>query len=139
MLDVVSPCVTFNNHDESTKSYAYGKEHQIHLHDITFVPAYEEITVDDYDNETEVQLHDGSWLVLKKLGNDYDPTDRQLAYRTLDEGRRDQKLLTGIFYIDPEQPNLNELLDIVDTPLVHLPAEKLRPSRESLQKLMAAL
>jgi 2-oxoglutarate ferredoxin oxidoreductase subunit beta len=139
VLDVVSPCVTFNNHDESTKSYAYGKEHQIQLHDITFVPSYEEITIDDYDDETEVQMHDGSWLVLKKLGSDYDPTDRQLAYRTLDEGRRDQKLLTGIFYIDPSQPNLNELLDTVDTPLAHLPAEKLRPSRESLKKLMAAL
>lgn len=139
VLDVISPCVTFNNHDESTKSYAYGKEHEMPLHELNFVPSYDEIQIDEYDDEREVQLHDGSWLVLKKLGEEYDPTDKMLAYRTLEEGRRDQKLLTGIFYIEPETPSFIETLNLLDTPLVALPEEKTRPSRESLKKVLAAL
>ncbi len=139
VLDVISPCVTFNNHDESTKSYNWGKEHQVQLQDLSFVPSFDEIQIDEYDDETEVQLHDGSWLVLKKLGEKYDPTDKLLAYRTLEEGRRDQKMLTGVFYIDPSLPNLNEMLDTTDTPLAYLPTEKLRPTRDSLHKVMASL
>lgn len=139
LLDVISPCVTFNNHDESTKSYSWGKENEIQLHELSFVPSYEEIRIDDYDDETEVQLHDGSWVVLKKVGADYDPTDKMLAYKTLEEARKNQKLMTGIFYIDPSQPDLRDLLDTVETPLVNLPEAKLRPTRESLQKVMKAL
>ena len=139
VLDVISPCVTFNNHDDSTKSYTWGKENEIQLHELNFISHFEEITVDEYDDETEVQLHDGSWLVLKKLGEEYDPTDKQLAYRTLETARRDQKLLTGIFYIEPDTPSFNDLLNTVDTPLSFLPESQLRPSRESLQKVMATL
>ena len=139
ILDVISPCVTFNNHDESTKSYSWGKEHEVPLHELNFVASYEQIEIDDYDDETEVQLHDGSWLVLKKLERDYDPTNKLLAYETLEQARREQKLLTGVFYIDPSAPNVNELLDTTDTPLAYLPAEKLRPSRESLREIVASL
>lgn len=139
VLDVVSPCVTFNNHDTSTKSYGYGKEHEIQLHELNFVPSYDEIQIDEYDDEREVQLHDGSWLVLKKLDNEYDPTDKMLAYQTLENGRRDQKLLTGIFYIEPETPGFAETLNLNDTPLVSLPTEKTRPSRESLREILASL
>lgn len=139
VLDVISPCVTFNNHDESTKSYNWGKEHEIQLHELNYIAHFDEITVEDYPDETEVQLHDGSWLVLKKLGEDYDPTDKMLAYRTLEEARRDQKLLTGIFYIEPEAPNFNDLLNTVDTPLSFLPESQLRPSRDALQKVIASL
>jgi 2-oxoglutarate ferredoxin oxidoreductase subunit beta len=139
VLDIISPCVTFNNHDTSTKSYTWGKEHQISLQELNFVPSYEEIEIDDYDDEVEVQLHDGSWIVLKKIEKDYDPTDRNAAYRILEEARHEQKFLTGLFYIDESQPNLIELLDLVDEPLAALPEEKLRPSRESLDKIMATL
>ena len=139
VLDVISPCVTFNNHDDSTKSYNWGKQHEIQLHELNFIPSYEEITVDEYDDETEVQLHDGSWLVIKKLGEDYDPTDKILAYRTLESARRDQKLLTGIFYIEPETLNLHDLLDTVDEPLAFLPEAKVRPSREALREMMAEM
>ncbi len=139
VLDVISPCVTFNNHDTSTKSYAYGKEHQESLHELSFIPSFEQIEIEDYEDETEVQLHDGSWLLLKKLDPNYDPTDKLLAYRTLEEARAQQKLLTGIFYIEPETPSLIELMGITDTPLTALPAEQLRPTRESLQKIMASL
>jgi 2-oxoglutarate ferredoxin oxidoreductase subunit beta len=139
VLDVISPCVTFNNHDDSTKSYTWGKENEIQLHELNFIAHYEEITVDEYDDETEVQLHDGSWLVLKKLGEEYDPTDKDLAYKTLENARRDQKLLTGVFYIEPETPSFNDLLNTVDTPLSFLADAQLRPTREALQKVIGSL
>jgi 2-oxoglutarate ferredoxin oxidoreductase subunit beta len=139
VLDIISPCVTFNNHDESTKSYAWGKEHQISLQEISYIPAYEEIEIDDYDDELEVQMHDGGWIVLKKLSDDYDPTDRNLAYKVLDEARREQKFLTGLFYVDESQPDLIELLNLVDEPLAYLPESRTRPSRESLEQIMASL
>ncbi len=139
VLDVISPCVTFNNHDDSTKSYTWGKENEIQLHELNFIANYEEITVDEYDDETEVQLHDGSWLVLKKLDEDYDPTNKDLAYRTLESARRDQKLLTGIFYIEPETPNFIDLMNTVDAPLSALTDAQLRPGREALTKVMASL
>jgi 2-oxoglutarate ferredoxin oxidoreductase subunit beta len=139
VLDVISPCVTFNNHDESTKSYAFGKEHETPLHDLSFVPSFEQIEIDDYDDETEVQLHDGSWLVLKKLDEYYDPTDKHLAYRTLEDARKQQKLLTGIFYIEPQTPNFIDTLQMTDTPLAQLSEAETRPSRAALAKLMAEL
>lgn len=139
VLDVISPCVTFNNHESSTKSYAWGKEHEIQLHELNFIPSFEEITIDEYDDESEVQLHDGSWLVLKKLSADYDPTDKQLAYQTLEEARREQKLLTGIFYIEPETLDFIDTLNLTDTPLAALKPQQLRPSREALRAELAAL
>lgn len=139
VLDVISPCVTFNNSEQSNKSYDWGKKNETPLHELNFVPSYEEIQIDEYDDEREVQLHDGSWIVLKKLNDVYDPTDKMLAYRTLDEGRRQNKLLTGLLYIDTTQDDFNQLLNTVDTPLVQLPESKLRPTRESLTKLLAEL
>ncbi len=139
VLDIISPCVTFNNHDSSTKSYAYGKEHQISLQELNFIPSYEEIEIDEYDDEKEVQLHDGSWIVLKRLGEDYDPTSRMNAFRVLDQAHHDDKLLTGLIYIDESQPDMIEHLNLVDEPLATLPTERILPTRESLDALMAAL
>ena len=139
VLDIISPCVTFNNHDTSTKSYGYGKDHEIPLHELNFVPAYEEIEIDDYDDEREVQMHDGSWIVLKQLGDDYDPTDKMQAISTLLKGSAEQKLLTGLFYVDESQPDMLELLELVDEPLSSLPESALRPSESALQKIVAAL
>lgn len=136
VLDIISPCVTFNNQPTSTKSYDYGRQSQIELQQMEFIPRFDEIEIEDYDGEVEVQLHDGSWIVLSKLESDFDPTDRMAAYRILEESNREGKFLTGLFYIDQERPNLVEILDIVDGPLAELPASKLRPSRESLEKLM---
>jgi 2-oxoglutarate/2-oxoacid ferredoxin oxidoreductase subunit beta len=139
VLDIISPCVTFNNQPSSSKSYDFGRQHEIELHNMEFVPSYEEIEVDDYDDDLEVQLHDGSWIVLSKVEEDFDPTDRMAAYRLLEESSREGRFLTGLFYIDQSRPELTEILDIVDTPLSALPPEKLRPSRESLEKVMADL
>jgi 2-oxoglutarate ferredoxin oxidoreductase subunit beta len=139
VLDIISPCVTFNNADTSNKSYGWGKEHEIPIHELNFVPKMEEITIDEYDDEREVQLHDGSWIKLKKLSDDYDPTDKMAAYRLLEEAHREQKLLTGLFYIDTTQPDMLELLNLVDTPLAHLTEAETRPSREALREIMAEL
>ena len=77
MLDVVSPCVTFNDHEGSTKSYKYMKDHEEPLQEVSFVPVFEDITVDyDPGTTTEVTMHDGSRLRLRKLEEDYDPTNR---------------------------------------------------------------
>ncbi|MFN8493232.1 MAG: 2-oxoacid:ferredoxin oxidoreductase subunit beta [Caldilineaceae bacterium] len=139
VLDIISPCVTFNNHDTSNKSYGWGKEHEIQLQELNFVPRMEQIEIDEYDDEREVQLHDGSWLVLKKLDTDYDPTNKMAAYTILEESHREGKLLTGLFYIDTKQPSMIDLLNLVDTPLAYLNAAETRPSRDALKKLMAEL
>ncbi|MEZ4728972.1 MAG: 2-oxoacid:ferredoxin oxidoreductase subunit beta [Caldilineaceae bacterium] len=139
VLDIISPCVTFNNHDSSNKSYGWGKANESPIHELNFVPKYEEIEIDEYDDEREVQLHDGSWIVLKKLETDYDPTNKMLAYQTLENARREGKFLTGLFYINDEDPSMLELLEMVDQPLAHLTENQTRPTRESLQQIMADL
>lgn len=139
VLDIISPCVTFNNQDTANKSYAWGKEHEIPIHELNFIPKYEQIEIDEYDDEREVQLHDGSWIKLKKLDADYDPTNKMAAYRLLEEAHREQKLVTGLFYIDTKQPDMLELLNLVDTPLAHLTEAASRPSREALKQIMAEL
>lgn len=127
VLDIISPCVTFNNSELSTKSYSWGKEHEEALHDITFVPPAEEITVEyDEGTATDVTMHDGSTIRLMKLEKDYDPTDRMAAIRLLEEARANQQFITGLIYIDEQRPTLPERERLSDTPLVHLPLEKLR-------------
>jgi 2-oxoglutarate/2-oxoacid ferredoxin oxidoreductase subunit beta len=141
VLDIISPCVTFNNHDDSTKSYSWGKQQEIALNELNFIPDYAEITIDGaYSDEMQVQMHDGSRIVLKKLDPDYDPTDKLLAFRTLEEARQQQQFITGLIYINQqERPDLHELLHFSDTPLAYLPAEKLRPDRAALDKVLATL
>ena len=137
VLDIISPCVTFNNRDESTKSYAWGKAHEDPLHDVTWVPQREEISVDYAPGETTaVGMHDGSKLVLKKLGRDYDPTDRKAALSLLEEARKDNLLLTGLVYYNADQPTLPEVENLVETPLALLPQEVLRPSKDSLEQVL---
>ncbi len=138
VLDIISPCVTFNNRDESTKSYSWGKEHETPLHDVTYVPAREEIKVDYEPGETiSVKMHDGSTLVLQKLDRDYDPTDRMQATQLLEDARTSQKLITGLLYVNHDQPPLPESENLPDEPLASLPPEKLRPSQDSLANVMA--
>lgn len=140
VLDIISPCVTFNNSEQSTKSYPYGKAHEDPLHDITFVPYFEEITV-DYEPGTvkDVELHDGSVIQLRKIEEDYDPTDRLAAIRLLEHARAEQQFITGLIYINESRPTFVELMDLPETPLVHLNPEQLRPPREKLDEVMAEL
>jgi len=139
-LDLISPCVTFNNHDGSTKSYKYAKESEELLHEVGFVPFYEQISV-DYEAGTAkvVEMHDGSRITLKKIDRDYDPTNKALALRQIRESNVKGELLTGLFYVDPAKKDFTELLDMHPDPLATLPAELVRPSREALDEIMESL
>jgi len=140
MLDVVSPCVTFNDHEGSTKSYKYMKDHEEPIQDINFIPAFEEIDV-DYDAGATVQvtMHDGSRLQLHKIEEDYDPTDRVRAITRLHEARDKGEVLTGVFYVNPTAPTFMDVLNVIDEPLGTLPESVVRPSREVLDEVMEEL
>src|ERR1700761_1111447 len=137
MLDVISPCVTFNDHEGSTKSYKYVQEHEEAVNEVGFVPHFEEIAV-DYDPGTtyEVQMHDGSHLRLRKLHEDYDPTHRIGAVSALMEAHEKGEVLTGVFYVDTKKPSFTDMLNLVDEPLASLPESRTRPSREVLDQIM---
>jgi 2-oxoglutarate/2-oxoacid ferredoxin oxidoreductase subunit beta len=140
MLDVVSPCVTFNDHEGSTKSYKYVKDHEEILQEISFVPHFEEIDV-QYDPGTtvEVTMHDGSHLQLRKLEENYDPTDRIAAMKRLSEAHENGEVLTGIFYVNTETPTFIEMLNMTDQPLATLPDSLTRPGPEALKAAMEEL
>jgi 2-oxoglutarate/2-oxoacid ferredoxin oxidoreductase subunit beta len=146
VLDIISPCVTFNNSPDSTKSYPYGKEHAHALHEMQllmpdFIEEKDEITVNGYvEGEViDVEMHDGSYIRLKKVDPDYDPRSLGKVIQTLEEAQRDQLFLTGLLYYEEPRMTLAETVHLVDTPLVELPVEKLRPRREALDKLMQSL
>jgi 2-oxoglutarate/2-oxoacid ferredoxin oxidoreductase subunit beta len=140
VLDIISPCVAFNNKDFSTMSYTYGKEHGIQLHEIGYIPMRDEIYIDEYapGEAKMVDLHDGARIVLRKLESDYDPTDKIAAMSRLERAIRNREFITGLIYFDDSRPSLAELnkLDRDGLALADLPAESLRPSREKLQKVM---
>jgi 2-oxoglutarate/2-oxoacid ferredoxin oxidoreductase subunit beta len=140
LFDVVSPCVTFNNHDGSTKSYKYAKDHDELLHEISFVPFFEQITVDYKEGETkDVELHDGSHIRLRKAALDYDPTNKAQALTMLRECQESNELLTGLIYINEEKPDFLTLLNTVDAPLATLRQEQVQPTAEDLKTIMAEL
>lgn len=143
LLDIISPCVTFNNHESSTKSYPYGKDYAEPLQDITYIPHFEEIQVTDDHQPGEVYsvpLHDGSLIKLQKLDPAaHDPTDRLAAMKMLEDAYADKKFITGLIYVNTDKPNFVETEHLVETPLVHLAEDQLRPSRQALDDLMAQL
>ena len=140
MIDVISPCVTFNDHEGSTKSYKYVMDHEEALQEVSFVPSFEDISV-DYDPGTtlDVAMHDGSHLRLKKLAHDFDPTDELQALRVLTEAHRSGEVLTGVFYVNTQKPDFVSQLGLVDEPLASLPEATLRPPRAVLDEIMHSL
>src|ERR1039458_10222554 len=140
MLDVVSPCVTFNDHEGSTKSYKYVKDHDEALQEMSFVPHFEEIDVEyDLGTTVSVTMHDGSHLQLRKLEEDYDPTDRIAAMTRLSEAHDKGEVLTGIFYVNTKAPSFLDMLNMVDEPLATLPESMTRPGKEALEAAMEEL
>jgi 2-oxoglutarate ferredoxin oxidoreductase subunit beta len=140
MLDVVSPCVTFNDHEGSTKSYKYVKDHEESLQEVSFVPHFEEIAVDyDAGSTLDVTMHDGSHLRLRKLEENYDPTSRLNALTRLTEAHEGGEVLTGVFYVNPQAPSFLDMLNITDQPLATLPESVTRPGREVLEAAMEEL
>ena len=140
VIDVISPCVTFNNHDGSTKSYPWARENDEILHQMGFVPAFDPIDV-DYDAGTsrEVELHDGSKIILQKLEEDYDPTDSMQAMTRLRRAQKDGTMLTGLVYIRPERPSFMTLLNVVEEPLATLNEAATRPPKSALSEIMQSL
>ena len=137
MLDVISPCVTFNDHEGSTKSYKFMKDHEEPLQDLNFVPHFEEIDVDyDEGTTTSVIMHDGSRLLLRKLEHDYDPTEKANSVKRIMESHKSGEILTGVFYVNTEAPTFLDLLNMTDTPLASLPESVLRPSKTVLDAVM---
>jgi len=140
LIDVISPCVTFNDHEGSTKSYAYAKDHDEPVDEVSFVPYFEDISIDyEPGTTTEVRMHDGSRLYLKKVAEDYDPTDKLDAIRVIHETARRGEFATGVLYIEPDKDDFVTLLNVVDEPLATLPLERVRPGREALEEIMESL
>ena len=139
VIDILSPCVTFNNHAGSTKSYTWGKDNEEPIHLLDFVPAMDQIEVEYEEGaDQEVQLHDGSWVRLRKLERDYDPTDRRAAQELILEANEKNLFLTGLLYLDTQKRTFLDVLDLCDEPLALLGEERLRPSPEVLDEVVAS-
>jgi 2-oxoglutarate ferredoxin oxidoreductase subunit beta len=140
MIDVISPCVTFNDHEGSTKSYKYLKDHDEPVQELGFVPSFENIDV-DYDPGTtaSVRMHDGSALRLRKLGRDYDTSDKAGALRTLTESHDKGEVLTGVFYLNTQTPTFMDVLHVTEHPLATLPEGTVRPPKQALDAIMEGL
>ena len=140
VIDVISPCVTFNDHAGSTKSYSYMKDHEEPVHTLDFVPSYQDISVDIEEGTTrEVFMHDGSRLVLRKLDRDYDPTSKIGALAALEEAEAKNEVLTGLLYAETEKPTFIDNLNLVDEPLATLPLDRVRPPKAALDEIMESL
>src|SRR5579863_5008441 len=140
VIDVISPCVTFNDHEGSTKSYAYMKEHEYILNDLDYVPYYEEIAVEIPEGSfMDVEMHDGSHLRIRKLQRDYDPTNRLAALAVLEDALAKHEVLTGVLYVDTHKPTFLELLNLGEEPIATLPESKVRPPKSVLDQMMEEL
>ncbi len=140
MIDVISPCVTFNDHEGSTKSYKYSKDHEEPVQEVGFVPSFENIDVDyDPGTTTTVRMHDGSELRLRKLDRDYDATSKVAALHLLAESHEKGEMLTGVFYVNTKAPNFIEMLNMTDESLATLPQEVTRPPKAALDEIMESL
>ena len=140
VLDVISPCVTFNNHEGSTKSYKYAKEMETPLHELGFIPFYEQINV-DYEPGTvqEVEMHDGSKIRLKKTERDYDATDMVGAIQAIKKAHDEKQFLTGLLYINENKDDFVSMMDTVDESLATLPESMTRPGKDVLESIMKEL
>ena len=140
LIDVVSPCVTFNNHPGSTKSYDYTREHIETGGVVDYVPLEQEITLDQLKGSSkEVELFNGSAVHLSKLNDNYDPTDKRAALDYLHNHKEQGKLLTGLIYVEPEGDDFHDILNVSKTPLNSLTQDKLCPGNVSLKSINEAL
>jgi 2-oxoglutarate ferredoxin oxidoreductase subunit beta len=140
LIDVISPCVTFNNNTGSTKSYDYVREHITTADVIDYVPPGEEITINyDEGSSTDLTLHDGSILQLHKLSPEWDPRDKLAAVQRIYKARMNQEIVTGLLYIDPHTQDLHDLIGTVSKPLNQLREEELCPGSAMLEEINQSL
>jgi 2-oxoglutarate ferredoxin oxidoreductase subunit beta len=137
LVDIISPCVTFNDHEGSTKSYAHTREFYNHVVDVDYIAPFEEITAEyEQGSSMPVVMHDGSKIMLRKIDADYDPTSRAGAFKYLRERFNAGEIVTGLLYIDDERKEMHDLMGNVDTPFAELPMESLRPPQGELEKIL---
>jgi 2-oxoglutarate ferredoxin oxidoreductase subunit beta len=137
-IDVISPCVTFNDHEGSTKSYAHTREHKVEVVHADFVPLRDPIETSYAEGAVQtVTLHDGSIVKLHKVDQDYDATNRDAAYSAIRDHQRKGEVMTGLLYISTDSRDVHDQNETVGTPLYSLPHDQLCPGNDALQKLMA--
>jgi 2-oxoglutarate ferredoxin oxidoreductase subunit beta len=137
LIDVISPCVTFNDHEGSTKSYAYTREHEVEAVAADFVPLKREITMPETDaSVVEVPMHDGSTVRLRPTEADYDPTDRASAYAHVRACQARGEIATGLLFVSEDGREMCDGLRLPAVPLVDLPYERLCPGSAALDALM---
>jgi 2-oxoglutarate/2-oxoacid ferredoxin oxidoreductase subunit beta len=137
MVDIISPCVSFNDHDGSTKSYRYTREHNVELAPVDFVPLRSEISASGTPGDTTaVTMHDGSVVRFRSVGDDYDPTNRDAAYQFVRSRMSKGEVVTGLLYVEPSDTDMHAVNRTVETPLVELPFDKLCPGQSALDELM---
>ena len=140
VLDVISPCVTYNDHEGSTKSYAYTREHKMRATEADLIPPRSEIKASYYRGDTHpVRLHDGSTILLKKVDPDYDPPRRNNALGYLENHRERGEIVTGLLFIDQNVPDLHIQSRTVTAPLKSLDYEQLNPGSEALAELQQGM
>ena len=136
LVDIISPCVTFNDHDGSTKSYAHTREFYHHVSNIDYIHPSEEIKASYDEGEAmPVKLHGGDTIVLRKIEKGYDPTSRADAFKYLRDRFNAGEITTGLLYVNEERVEMHELMGNTETPLAQLPYDGLHPGNAELQKL----
>lgn len=138
VLDIISPCVTFNNNDESMKSYGYVKSNDLELHTVGYIPHFNpieevEIPAGEYK---DVKMHDGSYIRLETIDEEHDPTSVSMALKALRKAEKEKKHATGLLYFKEGKPTLDESMNLVDKPLCDLSEKDMRPSKKSLKDLL---
>jgi 2-oxoglutarate ferredoxin oxidoreductase subunit beta len=138
LIDVISPCVTFNDHEGSTKSYKYTRERDVEIVHTDFVPLTSEITATVAEGGTRVTMHDGSVVHFSKVAEGYDPRNREKAMAYLMEHQKTGKVPTGLLFVDETALEMHEIQGTVDQPLNQVPFEKLCPGNKALDELQEA-
>ena len=137
LVDIISPCVTFNDHEGSTKSYAHTRQFYHHVVDMDFVPPAEEIKAAYEEGAAmEIEVHGGSKIVLRKTDSRYNPTSRAAAFKYLREHFNAGEITTGLLYIDESRKEMHDLMGNVDTPLSQLPLDILHPGAAELKNIL---
>jgi 2-oxoglutarate ferredoxin oxidoreductase subunit beta len=138
LVDVISPCVTFNDHEGSTKSYAHTREFYHHVVEADYVPPAEAIKAQyDEGSAMPIELHDGSKIVLRKIEKKYNPTSRAKAFKYLRDRFNAGEITTGLLYFDDERKEMHDLMGNIETPLAEYPLEKLHPDNRELKKILS--
>ncbi|RJU82986.1 MAG: 2-oxoacid:ferredoxin oxidoreductase subunit beta [Candidatus Poseidoniales archaeon] len=140
LIDVISPCVTFNNNDESMKSYGYVKENEITLHMTDYIPHFNPVTEVEVPegHYRDITLHDGSTIRLETISEDHDPSNAVAALTALHNAEEDSKHVTGLLYFDNTKASLAEDLGLVEKPLIDIKDEDLRPGKNVLDEINSA-